>query len=286
MRSNCCSRAEAGDLQLNARAVFTARCARLRELLAQTTARATTRSRPCSGGLCAAKSSSASRSRCQASGTAALRRRAGAHRSSYAQYLGLTRTLRLAQPRFMEQFKRMLLSRSCAWSSSRRAARSRWNRAAVADQRPGRRTPAVFQRRAAAIEAASWWPPANFEQRLAELAARTALQHVLQRLGTSSSPCVTRRRRVHRRRRDDGAGRRPALSLGLRSRQAAAPTGLPRREWARASTISSATSDRPTASGEGEVDGPVASGAAIHSCASRRDGPRRARSGRCRSAIR
>ena len=171
--------------KLNARAVFAASCARLRELLAQAQAR--------SDEIHAMLAPGCARLNAEFGFALAIPAPAALQpfvdeltliEGSYSQYLGLTRTLRLAQPRFMEQFKRMLLSKLRVVFESASGEIELWSRAALAqiNAQVGERR-AVFQRRSAAIarieEAAG-----GLEQRLAELATQDdALQHVLQRLG-------------------------------------------------------------------------------------------------------
>jgi hypothetical protein len=101
--------------------------------------------------------------------------------SSYAQFLGVTRAWRLAQPRFVEQFKRMLLSKLRVVFESAGAEIEIWGHSAAAQidaQLAERR--AAFARRATAIgriEQAT----GELEVRLAELAAQDGALQVLQR---------------------------------------------------------------------------------------------------------
>ena len=112
--------------------------------------------------------------------------------TSYARYLGLTGALRLVQPRFMEQFKRMLLSRLRVVFESAGADIELWSRSAIQqiDAQLGERRSA-FARRAAAIERIEQ-AAGNLEQRLAELAEQDgALQRLQQRLGALALPLRT-----------------------------------------------------------------------------------------------
>ena len=172
-------------LRLNARAVFVAHCARLRELLGEGRARSE-EIQAMLGAACA---------RLNAEFGFALALPAPAAfqsfadelaliESSYAQYLGVTHTLRLAQPRFMEQFKRMLLSKLRVVFESAGAEIELWSRSALSqiNAQLGERR-AAFERRSASIERIEK-AAGELEQRLAELAAQdAALQRQVQQLG-------------------------------------------------------------------------------------------------------
>lgn len=109
--------------------------------------------------------------------------------TSYARYLGLTGALRLVQPRFMEQFKRMLLSRLRVVFESAGADVELWSRTSIQqiDAQLGERRSA-FTRRAAAIERIEQ-ATGNLEQRLTELAEQdAALQRLQQRLAELAQP--------------------------------------------------------------------------------------------------
>ncbi len=93
---------------------------------------------------------------------------------SYAQYLGLTQALRLSQPKFMEQFRRMLVSKLRVVFENASSEMELWNKMAsvqVDSQLRERRR--GFRRRREALEriqAAS----GELEQRIAELEAQEA----------------------------------------------------------------------------------------------------------------
>ena len=104
--------------------------------------------------------------------------------SSYARYLGLAGALRLLQPRAMEQFKRMLLSKLRVVFESAGAEIELWSRSLIAqiDAQVGERRSA-FARRAAALERIDQ-ATGELERRLAELAAQdTALLRAQGRMG-------------------------------------------------------------------------------------------------------
>jgi hypothetical protein len=171
--------------KLNARAVFAARCVRLRELLGEGRLRSE-EIQTMLGAACA-------RLNAQFGFALALPPPAALQHfadelalieDSYAQYLGVTHTLRLAQPRFMEQFKRMLLSKLRVVFESAGAEIELWSRAALTqiNAQVGERR-AGFERREASIARVEK-AAGELELRLAELAAQdAALQQQLRRLG-------------------------------------------------------------------------------------------------------
>ena len=66
--------------------------------------------------------------------------------SNYVQYLGLTLALRLAQPKFMEQFRRMLVSKLRVVFENASSELELWNKAVVgAGRRPAARAPQGVQ---------------------------------------------------------------------------------------------------------------------------------------------
>ncbi len=99
---------------------------------------------------------------------------------SYVQYLGLTQALRLSQPKFMEQFRRMLVSKLRVVFENASSELELWNKMAssqVDSQLRERRR--GFRRRREALEriqAAS----GELEQRIAELEAQDAQLQQLQ----------------------------------------------------------------------------------------------------------
>lgn len=104
--------------------------------------------------------------------------------AAYARYLGLAGALRLVQPRAMEQFKRLLLSRLRVVFETAGSEVELWSRTTLAqiDSQLGERRSA-FTRRAAAIERIDS-ATGELEARLAELAAQdAALLRAQRRLG-------------------------------------------------------------------------------------------------------
>ena len=98
---------------------------------------------------------------------------------SYTQYLGLTQALRLSQPKFMEQFRRMLMSKLRVVFESASAELEMWNKSASAqvDAQLRERRRAFRRRREALerIQAAA----GELETRLAELEARFAGRRII-----------------------------------------------------------------------------------------------------------
>jgi hypothetical protein len=104
--------------------------------------------------------------------------------SRYLRYLGLTHGLRLAQTRFMEQFRRMLLSKLRVVFESASTEIELWNKtaSAQANTQLGERRRA-FRQRAEALERIQQ-ASGELEQRIEELEAQEArLQLLLLRLG-------------------------------------------------------------------------------------------------------
>jgi hypothetical protein len=93
---------------------------------------------------------------------------------NYAQYLGLSQALRLSQPGFMEQFRRMLLSRLSVVFEGASADLESWNRAALtqvdAQLRERRRS---FRRRREALQRIQG-AAGELERRLVEFDAQEA----------------------------------------------------------------------------------------------------------------
>ncbi len=109
-------------------------------------------------------------------------RELGAIESGYARYLGVTQALRLAQPRFMDRFVRMLVAKLRVVFESAAAEIELWSKAESSrlDTQLGERRRA-FRRRAEAL-ARVRLATGELEQRIAELAAQdAALAGVLQR---------------------------------------------------------------------------------------------------------
>ena len=77
------------------------------------------------------------------------------------QYLGLTQALRLAQPKFMEQFRRMLLSKLRVVFENASSEIELWNKAASAQVDSSCASAAAASRGAANRSSASRPPPAN-----------------------------------------------------------------------------------------------------------------------------
>lgn len=103
---------------------------------------------------------------------------------NYVQYLGLGQAIRLAQPRFQAQFRRMLVSRLRVVFENASSELELWNKTASAQvdaQLRERRR--AFKRRQEALERIQL-AAGDLESRLAELQAQDeALQQTLQRLG-------------------------------------------------------------------------------------------------------
>ncbi|MEO8123665.1 MAG: dynamin family protein, partial [Burkholderiales bacterium] len=104
--------------------------------------------------------------------------------SGYTRYLGLTQALRLSQPRFMDQFMRMLVSKLRVVFEPAAAEIELWNKAATSHleaQLAERRR--AFRRRAEAL-ARIQIAAGELGERIVELAAQdAALPAVLQRAG-------------------------------------------------------------------------------------------------------
>ena len=104
--------------------------------------------------------------------------------SGYTRYLGLTQALRLSQPRFMDQFVRMLVSKLRVVFESTAAEIELWNKSVASHlqaQLAERRR--AFRRRAEAL-ARIQIAAGELEQRIAELTAQdAALAAVLQHAG-------------------------------------------------------------------------------------------------------
>jgi hypothetical protein len=103
---------------------------------------------------------------------------------SYVQYLGLSRALRLAQPRFMEQFRRMLVSKLRVVFENASGELELWNKAASAQvdsQLRERRR--AFRRRREALERIQG-AAGELEQRIAEFESQDArMQQFQARVG-------------------------------------------------------------------------------------------------------
>ncbi len=105
--------------------------------------------------------------------------------NGYGQYLGPTQALRLSQPSFMEQFRRMLVSKLRVVFESASGEVELWNKTASAqvDTQLGERRRA-FRRRNEALERIQL-AAGELEQRITELGAQDAqLQQLLLRMGT------------------------------------------------------------------------------------------------------
>jgi hypothetical protein len=101
---------------------------------------------------------------------------------NYVQYLGLTQALRLSQPKFMEQFRRMLVSKLRVVFENASSELELWNKMAssqVDSQLRERRR--SFRRRREALERIQT-ASGDLEQRIGELEAQDAqLQQLLGR---------------------------------------------------------------------------------------------------------
>jgi hypothetical protein len=110
----------------------------------------------------------------------------------YFQYLGLTQALRLSQPRFMESFRRMLLSKLRMVFESASAEIEMWNKTAsgrVDGQLVERRR--AFRRRGEALERIQV-AAGDLDQRIIELEAQAAhLQQLLLRVGAHAEALRT-----------------------------------------------------------------------------------------------
>jgi len=108
---------------------------------------------------------------------------------NYVQYLGLTQALRLSQPKFMEQFRRMLVSKLRVVFENASSELELWNKMASAqvDSQLRERRRGFRRRREALerIQAAS----GDLEQRIGELEAQDAQ---LQQLQARSAELATR----------------------------------------------------------------------------------------------
>jgi hypothetical protein len=108
---------------------------------------------------------------------------------NYVQYLGLTQALRLSQPKFMEQFRRMLVSKLRVVFENASSEMELWNKMASAQVdsqlRERRRG---FRRRREALERIQT-ASGDLEQRIAELEAQDAQ---LQQLQTRSAELAVR----------------------------------------------------------------------------------------------
>jgi len=101
---------------------------------------------------------------------------------SYVKYLGLTQALRLSQPKFMEQFRRMLLSKLRVVFENASSELELWNKSTSAQVdsqlRERRRS---FRRRRESLERVQA-AAGELEQRLVEIEAQDArLQGLLRR---------------------------------------------------------------------------------------------------------
>ena len=99
---------------------------------------------------------------------------------NYVQYLGLTQALRLSQPKFMEQFRRMLVSKLRVVFENASSELELWNKMASAQVdsqlRERRRG---FRRRREALERIQT-ASGDLEQRIAELEAQDVQLQQLQ----------------------------------------------------------------------------------------------------------
>ena len=104
--------------------------------------------------------------------------------SNYVQYLGLTLALRLAQPKFMEQFRRMLVSKLRVVFENASSELELWNKAVSAqvDSQLRERRKA-FRRRTETLEKVQM-AAGELENRIGELEAQDArLQQLQARIG-------------------------------------------------------------------------------------------------------
>jgi hypothetical protein len=99
---------------------------------------------------------------------------------NYVQYLGVTQAMKLSQPRFLEQFRRMLVSRLRVVFESASVELELWNKTASAQidtQLRDRRR--AFKRRREALERIQE-AAGELERRLGELESQDARLHTLQ----------------------------------------------------------------------------------------------------------
>lgn len=110
----------------------------------------------------------------------------------YFQYLGLTQALRLSQPRFMESFRRMLLSKLRVVFESASAEIEMWNKTAsgrIDSQLVERRR--TYRRRGESLERIQV-ATGDLEKRITELEAQAAnLQQLLLRVGAHAEALRT-----------------------------------------------------------------------------------------------
>jgi Dynamin family len=137
---------------------------------------------------------------------------------SYVQYLGLTQALRLSQPKFMEQFRRMLMSKLRMVFENASAEMELWNKAASAQVdsqlRERRRG---FRRRREALERIET-AAGELETRLGELEAQDErLQGFLSRC---AELCVALRQHAQSGPQDESTTPVPLDALGSRQDEA------------------------------------------------------------------
>jgi hypothetical protein len=168
-------------LNLGAKKAFLALCARLRELLEASHVRA--------GEIHDMLSASFSKLNAEFGFSLAVNKTPDLQRfvqelmliqRNYVQYLGLTQALRLSQPKFMEQFRRMLVSKLRVVFENASSELELWNKMASAQVdsqlRERRRG---FRRRREALERIQT-ASGDLEQRIAELEAQDAQLQALQ----------------------------------------------------------------------------------------------------------
>jgi len=180
-------------LNLNARRAFAEMCVRLRALLAAAQSRGEE--------IHAMLAASYARLNAEFGFGLSLEPQPGLHgfmaeldriERGYVQYLDLPHALRLSQPRFMEQFRRMLLSKLRVVFESAAETVERWNRSASVqmDTQLGERRRA-FRRRNEALERIES-ATGELEQRIAELGTQEArLRHLLARVGRLAEAMLT-----------------------------------------------------------------------------------------------
>ena len=131
---------------------------------------------------------------------------------NYVQYLGLSQALRLSQPKFMEQFRRMLVSKLRVVFENASGELELWNKAASAQVdsqlRERRRG---FKRRREALERIQI-AAGELEQRIAELEAQDAAPAAAAWRRSPSAARALRDRCADRRR---AGRRRPRAEAGL-----------------------------------------------------------------------
>jgi Dynamin family len=177
-------------LNLGAKKAFLALCARLRELLEASQVRA--------GEIHDMLSASFSKLNAEFGFSLAVNKTPDLKRfvqeltliqRNYVQYLGLTQALRLSQPKFMEQFRRMLVSKLRVVFENASSELELWNKMASAqvDSQLRERRRGFRRRREALerIQAAS----GDLEQRISELEAQDTQ---LQQLQARSAELATR----------------------------------------------------------------------------------------------